>query len=204
MMRGIASLVEGRGTIKNPAFHGNPHVPGVWHLVGAALGGLALAASMWLLASPIRTILPVFGVLAALLPVCAAAIAFDLHWLALPHRLRRGQVPVQWLSRYGLSRGYFLYGLSLGAGIFTFVPFALTFVAFSASALLAPFSGAVAAGAAFGVGRAALVAPLAHNRTAIRHTDTMLIIGSRWFPYLSATTSLVLAIVVVGHAWALA
>lgn len=152
---------------------------------------------MWFVASPIRTMLPSLTAVGLLLPLCAVAMALDLRWISLPNVLRRGQVPVKWLARYGPSRSYFLYGFSLGAGVFTFVPFAITFVAFSAGALLAPFWGAVAAGAGFGIGRAGLVTPFAQSERAIRHTDMMLIVGSRWFPYISAAASLALAIVVV-------
>jgi hypothetical protein len=115
--------------------------------------------------------------------------------------LRRGQVPVEWLTRYGFTRGYLFYGIALGAGVFTFVPFAATFAVFAAASLLPGISVALAAGAAFGAGRAVLVGPLAIGMAAVPSSDQMLVVGYRWFPFVSATLCLSLAVVVLASAW---
>jgi hypothetical protein len=203
MVRGIASLGERRGTTEvNPALRGNPPIVWVSHLAGAALGGGVLAAAGWLFAAPLRTLIPAPVAIVLAIAVCLGAAAVDLRWLRLPTLLRRGQVPVEWLTRYGFTRGYLFYGVALGAGVFTFVPFAATFAAFAAAALLPGIAVALVAGAAFGTGRAILVGPLATSSAAVAHSDQLLVVGYRWFPRVSATLCLALAVVVLASTWA--
>ena len=129
------------------------------HLTGGAVGGAAAALLAWTLATPIRSSAPDVLVAALALGWALLAIAADLKRIRLPRR--NCQVPQKWYRRYGPTRGYFYYGAALGAGLITYIPYGITYVVFGAAAVASSPLGAAAVGAAFGIGRTALIGPAA-------------------------------------------
>ena len=163
-------------------------------MIGGLVGGAALALALWLLATPLRTLLPWLVRLTVFAALCGMFVVWDLGVRRVPRALRRGQVPIEWSKRFGLTQSYFLYGVGLGAGVFTFVPFAVTFGVFAAAALVAGPLTAALAGAAFGLGRTIFVGPLGLSGSAIRRSDALLVLGYRWFPYASVALTVVLVV----------
>ena len=80
---------------------------------------------------------PAIGVVATI------SVAYGLHELAvirLPAPENRWQVPVDWV-RYGKLTQLLLYGLVLGAEVFTFIPYASFYVILLFDAALGPMGG---------------------------------------------------------------
>lgn len=131
---------------------------GVTHGLAGALGGAAVSLLLWLLLTPVRTLLPLgFNVVLAVALAVTMALA-DLELIGLPRQAR--QVPQSWYQTYGPYRSHALYGLSLGAALGTNVTYAVEYAVFLAPALLLPLPGALVGGLAFGFARTALVGPL--------------------------------------------
>lgn len=165
------------------------------HLTGGAVGGAVTAAALWLLATPLRTLLPQPAVRAITVIVALIAFCSDLRLLRLPSVHR--QLPRTWVHRFGESRLYLLYGAVLGTGLLTFAPYALTFAVLAYLSLQQSLSFAVGAGALMGLGRTVFVGPLSHPRVSARALAATLTGGYRYLPKLSATCCLVLAGMVV-------
>ena len=126
------------------------------HLAGGAIGGCAAIAVVWLAATPVRTLLPQAVAIVLLVPIVAWALSVDLgHTLKSSARGR--QVQSTWLKHRGPIVGFALYGAKLGAGLLTYVPFAVTYAMFAAAALLLSGPAALACGALFGAARACAV-----------------------------------------------
>lgn len=141
--------------------------------------------------TPIRTLAPSLVVRILAIVLIALFVAKDLRLVSVPS-VRR-QVPQSWVRRFGLSNSYFLYGLVLGAGILTFVPYAAVLSLIGLLSLQASLSFAIAGGACLGVGRTVFLSPL--SRAASRRSLTDLLPASyRHLPRLSAAIS-VLALV---------
>jgi hypothetical protein len=97
---------------------------------------------------------------ALVLVACVAALlalALDLRLIG-DARAQGSQVPATWRHRWGDTTAFGAYGAVLGAGWASYVPYALTYVAFVASGIFLPFGWAVVGGAAFGLSRALVVA----------------------------------------------
>lgn len=112
---------------------------------------------MWFVASPVRTLFPHGAAATLLAVVVATGVIHDLR-LIRGQASRGRQVPGSWRSRYGHYKAFAAFGGLLGGGIFTFVPFMLTYVVFAAAALLLALGPAVLCGIAFGVIRTSAVA----------------------------------------------
>jgi len=127
------------------------------HVAGGIAGGAAMAGVAWLVATPLRTLLPGAAVIVLLGMLVLSSGAHDLRLVG--DRVHGGrQVPATWRKRYGHYRGFAAFGAALGAGIATFVPYAITYVLFATAAVLLPFGEAVACGALFGFTRAGAAA----------------------------------------------
>jgi hypothetical protein len=152
MIGGIASLVQGERRRKLGV--------SMWlaHTGLGITGGVGMAALVWLLLTPLRTIPPEPVVIAIFLGISAAAVLAELNLIPMPRQAR--QVPQWWYGRYGPTRSYALYGLWLGAGLATNVTYTLEFVIFAAAGLLLPLPQALVVGLAFGFARTAFVGPL--------------------------------------------
>jgi hypothetical protein len=153
-----------------------------------------MAAAVWLLVTPFRTLLPSIALLAFLAPFALAAALSDLGHVELPRQQR--QVPQSWYGRHGPIGSYVRYGLGLGAGLATNVTYAAEYTVFLGAGLLLPIASAVIVGALFGLGRTILVGPLAcSNRTANRWDSFFNQAGPIALRGLSAFTSVALAAV---------
>ena len=98
----------------------------VMYVAGATVGAALLALVVGLLGAGLHALLPSLGVEFAVVALGAAALLFALHELnvvRLPAPQIGWQVPASWMGRSRLL-GNTLYGLVLGAGVFTFIPFA--------------------------------------------------------------------------------
>ena len=96
------------------------------YAAGSTVGAGLLALIVGLLGAGLHALLPGVGVEFAVVALGAAALLFGLHELnvvRLPAPQVGWQVPASWMGRSRLL-GNTLYGLVLGAGIFTFIPFA--------------------------------------------------------------------------------
>lgn len=122
------------------------------HIAGGAVGGATLATVAWFGAAPVRTLLPGELVVVLLVIVVINSAAHDLR-LKRNRVTRTRQVPATWRHRYGHYRAFAAFGATLGAGLLTFVPYAITYVVFVAAAVELPIGDAVACGVAFGVSR---------------------------------------------------
>ncbi len=86
--------------------------------------------------------------------VAACAFAYGMHELALirlPTPQLQWQVPAQW-SKYGKTTQALLYGVVLGAEIFTFIPYAAFYILILLDATMGPAGGA-ALGFVYGLAR---------------------------------------------------
>lgn len=165
------------------------------HLTGGAVGGAGTAAGLWLLATPLRTLLPQPAAPALTVIVALIAFSSDLGLLRLPSVHR--QLPRTWTHRFGNSRLYLLYGAVLGTGLLTSAAYSLTFAVLAYLSLQQSFTFALAAGALMGLGRTVFVGPLSHPRVSDRALAAALTGGYRHLPKLSAMSCLVLAAMVV-------
>ncbi|HEY0071580.1 MAG TPA: hypothetical protein VGE04_16570 [Chloroflexia bacterium] len=98
----------------------------VMYAAGTTVGGALMALVVGLLGAGLRSLLSGVGVQVAVGVLGVAALAFALHELKvvrLPAPQIGWQVPASWMRRSRLL-GNTLYGLVLGAGAFTFIPFA--------------------------------------------------------------------------------
>jgi hypothetical protein len=145
MILGIASLGEGERPIEQRLR--------LWvaHSVGGTVGGALAALLIWLVLTPVRTMLP--GVVGLVLVSLVAAYAVLADLGKVRFRRPSTQVPQTWYARYGPERAYFFYGGALGAGLVTYVPYGLAYSVFAALGLLLPLPAALAAGALFGLAR---------------------------------------------------
>jgi hypothetical protein len=127
-------------------------VRGAVYIAAATLAGAAVGALAGSAGSLLRAALP-FGWLAG--PVLVLAVAYGLHELGvwrLPQPERAWQVPNEWIVRRPLL-GAAAFGLILGAGVFTFIPFTSFYLVLAWEALVAdPVAGAWI-GAAYGLAR---------------------------------------------------
>lgn len=135
---------------------------GIGHTAGGALGGLVMAATLWLLLTPLRTFAPMAAQVGLLVALAVAAALADFGVINPPRQRR--QVPQSWFGRYGPVRSYALYGLWLGAALGTNLTYMVELVVLVGSALLLPVQETMIVGAVFGLGRTAPVAPLGASR----------------------------------------
>jgi hypothetical protein len=124
------------------------------HAVGGALGGALSVLAVWLLMTPVRTLLPSRLHPVFVLLVFCAAILIDLKLIRGP---RGRQVPQQWYRRFGGSRSYFFYGLALGTVLGTYVPYASAYVFFARASLTSGITQVLLAGATLGLARSLAV-----------------------------------------------
>ena len=98
----------------------------VMYVAGATVGAAVLALIVGLMGAGLHALLPGVGIEFAVVALGVAALLFALHELnvvRLPAPQIGWQVPASWMGRSRLL-GNTLYGLVLGAGVFTFIPFA--------------------------------------------------------------------------------
>jgi hypothetical protein len=132
---------------------------GAGHAVSGAFGGLAMAAILWLLLTPLRTLPPALVAYVMVAGLAASASLADLGVVHLPRQRR--QVPQRWWRTYGPIRSYALYGFWLGAGLVTNITYMVELVVLVGAGVLLPLHEAMLIGAIFGLGRTAPVGPLA-------------------------------------------
>jgi hypothetical protein len=191
MVHGIASVIQGTRSLGQGTERGLrlPIVMSVLHGLSGAIGGAGLAVAVWAFSIPVRTLLPrtvVVGLFA-----CVAVLAMAADTVHTPMPARHIQVPKSWYGRYGPVRSYALYGLVLGAGLLTDIPYAVTYTIF-ASGLVLPIGLAVLLGALFGLGRTAVVGPITvHHRVVEAITRSFPRLRPR-LPIVSALASLML------------
>lgn len=141
---------------------------GLVHGAGGAIGGALMALGLWLVLTPIRTLLPGVAALAIVVSLALLTALADAGLVRIARQTR--QVPSEWYHTHGPYRSHALYGLCLGAGLGTNVTYAVEYAVFLAPALLLPLPGALAGGLAFGLARTVLVGPF----------GTLSPIGRRW------------------------
>jgi hypothetical protein len=137
---------------------------GAIYLAATTAGGALLGALLGALGAGLRAVLP-FAVL--LVAAALLAAAYGLHeagvWRLL-HPERAWQVPNSWIIERPLL-GAAAFGLILGAGIFTFIPFTSFYLLLTWELLAGPAAGALLGGV-YGLARALPV--LAGAWTSVR------------------------------------
>ncbi len=96
------------------------------YTAGSTLGAALLALVLGLIGKALHALLPFIGYELPVAALGVAALAFALHELnivKLPTPEMGWQVPKSW-QRSSRLAGQTLYGIVLGMGIFTFIPFA--------------------------------------------------------------------------------
>ncbi len=126
----------------------------VVYVLASALGGALLGLLLALLGKPLRLLF--FGreaIPVALLAVTALLYALhEVGVLRLPAPQSNWQVPNSWGVNYPLV-GTFFYGLALGAGVFTFIPFAGFYLLLGWELLAASLKVGLLLGALYGLVR---------------------------------------------------
>src|SRR5512140_1407302 len=95
------------------------------YTAGSAVGGALFALALGLVGSGIHALVPAFGGRWTILLLGAAALVYSLHELniiRLPNPQRGWLVPKEWMGP-GRLWGNTLYGIVLGMGIWTYIPF---------------------------------------------------------------------------------
>jgi hypothetical protein len=136
------------------------------HAVGGIVGGaLGIGALAALVSIPLAMVGTAVG-MALIIVVGATAIVADLQLITLPFNHR--QVRASLMRTIVPAAAMFRYGLVLGSGLLTYLPYAAiaTVATWAAAGWGAP--AAVGAGAAFGFGRTAAVPAL---QVVSRHLD---------------------------------
>jgi hypothetical protein len=165
MAFGLEPLVRGWGIRKGLVI--------VTFLGSMVLAAMILGATLGWLGEPL-----LLGETArALLVLGASALALlvELRLVSFGAPYRHWQVPRDWPGRFGMFRGYALWGAALGVGVISYVPFAsyhvlLVWMLASGGAV----AGAVM-GAAYGVGRG--LASLAPAVAAARRPGRLLAVA---------------------------
>lgn len=123
--------------------------------LGLVLGGVISGLGVMLVGSVLRAVLPVTAVAVATLVVMVVLAAREFGWprFSLPQNARL--VP-ETVFRHGRFFGPLQFGVEMGTGMRTYVPSGLPYVALVLVAGLAGPLTALAAGAAFGFGRAVM------------------------------------------------
>lgn len=187
MILGITSLGEGRTRLSTRI------QLAALHAAGGIIGGTAMVIALIVASTPIRTLVahdPKIAVVAGLLVVL---VLIDLR--VVDKRSRRGQVPATWARRHGRGKAFVLYGVQLGAGLVTYVPYGVTYGVFAVAAVLLPVPQALLVGALFGLGRTLSVglASLAPVEPLSRLLYRSRFAPKAW-PYASAVLLLVLVV----------
>lgn len=102
----------------------------IMYTAGSMVGAAALALALGLVGRGLRAILPGVGYGLAVVLLGFAALLLALHELNIlrfPTPQIGWQVPKSWM-RWGRMVGNTLYGIVLGMGVFTFIPFASFYV----------------------------------------------------------------------------
>jgi len=138
--------------------------------VGAAAGALGLALRLSYSAHA-RT--------PWVVAIAAIALAYGAHELSiirLPMPQVRWQVPARW-ARYGKGKQVVLYGVILGADVFTFIPYAAFYVLLLIESTIGVNEGAKL-GLAYGLAR--LCATTAGIITSCRYGSALLVARKIW------------------------
>jgi hypothetical protein len=120
--------------------------------LGAMTGG---AVSSTALGALPLTAMGQSSAIAGLMLLSMLGAAIEAGWLRVPAFPRR-QVPAGWRLRFGGTRALLLFGLVLGAGLFTFITHATFLIVIAIAALAGP--SAVLVGIAYGASKAGAVA----------------------------------------------
>lgn len=129
----------------------------IMYAAGTTVGAALMSLAVGLLGAGLHALLPGLGVEFAVVALGIAALLFALHELnvvRLPAPQVGWQVPASWMRRSRLL-GNTLYGLVLGAGVFTFIPFASFYllIALELVAGAVDLRAAVALGMVYGLMR---------------------------------------------------
>ena len=125
---------------------------GVLYIAASALSGALVGGLVAAIGGVAEHVLPavvLFG-LAGLL-----GLAYGLHELGifhLPHPEHKWQVPNEWIARRPLF-GAVAFGLTIGAGVFTFIPFTSFYVLLAWELALGNVWAGALLGAAYGLAR---------------------------------------------------
>lgn len=174
-----------------------------WFATGSVLGGLttallALSAGSLLL----RPLLPDWVSWVVMVGATGLILMREAGWIRLPLPQNGRQVP-QAIALDGPRYGPLHFGYEMGTGLRTYMTSGLPHVLVLAIALVAPWQGALVAGAAFGAGRAAmLLARTAHRSDA--DWDQVLARRETALRVISAGASVVLAVALAVQSGAIA
>lgn len=131
-----------------------PFAPIAAYVVAATSGGVATAGMLALAGALLQS----GGFDRGLLVACLAAVVMLACWCEWHGRMRplperRAQVPRQWLAWHRLALTAAAFGFLIGAGVFTYLRHATTYVV-AATVILAPsLETGLALGAVYGLGR---------------------------------------------------
>lgn len=127
------------------------------YIIGSTLGGLSVGlafATLGTLTAILFQNIIVAGLTLGLLALLYAA--HEVGWLALPAPQSNWQVPNSWGVEHPIP-GTFLYGYTLGAGVFTFIPYASFYVLLGWYVLAGNMGFGMLIGAVYGLARGLFV-----------------------------------------------
>jgi hypothetical protein len=127
------------------------------YIIGSTLGGLSVGLAFAALGTLVAVLLQSIIVAGLILGVFALLYAaHEMGWLSLPAPQSNWQVPNSWGVEHPLP-GTFLYGYTLGAGVFTFIPYASFYVLLAWYVLAGNLWFGMFIGAVYGLARGVFV-----------------------------------------------
>ncbi|PZR99176.1 MAG: hypothetical protein DLM69_07670 [Candidatus Chloroheliales bacterium] len=132
-------------------------VRAIIYIIGSTLGGLSVGLLVSALGGLLHGLFQniiVAGLALGLLTLLYAA--YEVGWLRMPAPQSNWQVPNSWGVEHHIG-GTLLYGYTLGAGVFTFIPYASFYVLLGWYLLAGDLATGILLGALYGLARGVFV-----------------------------------------------
>jgi cytochrome c biogenesis protein CcdA len=147
--------------------------------IGSLFGSASLGAVLSFAGAIVQHVVPSAAAMALLAAVAFVASLLDLELISLPRPQRSAQVPSAWRNRWPLAVASFGYGVVLGIGILTFIPFAAFYVVLVAGILFG-FPLGVYLMLGYGAGKAVMTVVLSARPSDPERVPWRKLMANRW------------------------